>query len=502
MSKQQQQTSKANVPSSHTLWSPHDTIKDVADSIGISAHWNDEVAKNLAMDVEYRIHEIIEQATKFMRHSKRRVLTTQDIDRAMKVLNLEPLYGYDSIKPQVFKEAMIGPGQTLYYIEDDEIDFETFINQPLPPVPRYTSCTAHWLAVEGIQPAIPQNPNLNDIKAIPISIRGTLDNFLSLNNDEITLATSKSGVTSIVDANNIKPSNKKDLDIKPLVKHVLSKELQLYFNKCIEILTTENSNSNTNENLKLSVLQSIKIDPGLHQLVPYFIQFIAETITHNLKNLELLNIMVDLIYSLLNNSTLFLDPYIHALMPCILTLLLAKSIGNDPQNHQFKFRDLSMDLLKDIIKKYSNSYNTLTPRITRTLLKALLSNSTRESIGTQYGAIYGLMSLGNEVIRIILIGNIKIWFSSCVSPIENEEDKQILLKKVLECLNLLSEEGKLVKSNKKRSHDDLETSTETIKLTSEMENKLIEKLGAELSEEILKKSNALDIYNGIFLGEI
>jgi hypothetical protein len=30
----------------------------------------------------------------------------------------------------------LGPGQPLFYIEDEEVDFEKLINAPLPRVPR------------------------------------------------------------------------------------------------------------------------------------------------------------------------------------------------------------------------------------------------------------------------------------------------------------------------------------------------------------------------------
>ena len=33
------------------------------------------------------------------------------------------------------------------------------INAPLPRVPREVAFTAHWLAVEGVQPSIAQNPS-------------------------------------------------------------------------------------------------------------------------------------------------------------------------------------------------------------------------------------------------------------------------------------------------------------------------------------------------------
>ena len=76
---------------------------------------------------------------------------------------------------------IVGPGEA---VEDEELDFEKLINAPLPKVPREITFTgkfprldtivfglnsltdsilpAHWLAVEGVQPSIPQNPtNIN-----------------------------------------------------------------------------------------------------------------------------------------------------------------------------------------------------------------------------------------------------------------------------------------------------------------------------------------------------
>jgi len=67
---------------------PADTIKDVADTLGIS-QLSGDVAKQLAMDVEYRIQEVVQEALKFMRHSKRTVLSPADISNALKALNIE-----------------------------------------------------------------------------------------------------------------------------------------------------------------------------------------------------------------------------------------------------------------------------------------------------------------------------------------------------------------------------------------------------------------------------
>lgn len=67
---------------------PTDTIKDVADSLGILT-LSADAAKQLAMDVEYRLQEVVQEALKFMRHSKRTVLSPADISNAFRTLNIE-----------------------------------------------------------------------------------------------------------------------------------------------------------------------------------------------------------------------------------------------------------------------------------------------------------------------------------------------------------------------------------------------------------------------------
>ncbi|KAM9926616.1 hypothetical protein OXX59_003080 [Metschnikowia pulcherrima] len=478
------------IPLSHTLWSPHDTVKDSAEYLGVTMP--EDAAKNLAMDVEYRIHEILECANKFMRHSKRKLLTTGDINHALKVLNIEPLLGYDTTHPPVFKEALFGAGgQTLYYLDETEVEFEKLINMELPKVPRQSTYTAHWLAIEGVQPTIPQNPLASEIKQLPPIARGAISSVLS--SDLLHLSGGDS--TENKDTARSKKKQDKDAEIKPLVKHVLSKELKLYFDKVVEVLISTDAEK---EPLREAALSSLRTDPGLHQLVPYLIQFVAEQITNQLRNLDVLITMLDVVSALYDNKTVFLAPYVHSLMPCILTLLLAKRIGAQPTDGeplseealrgQFAVREFASLLLQHVISAYGSSYSTLKPRVTRTLLRAFLDAG--KPVGTHYGAILGLEKLGPEVVKLVLVANLKVWYKSVVvdgekSPLERE----LLTEKVL---------GALRKLHVPKQPDAMDVAS----VPDDLRQKLADRIGAPLTEVVLASPDAGAITEGIFFGEV
>lgn len=76
-------------------------------------------------------------------------------------------------------------------------------------------------------------------------------------------------------------------EIKPIVKHVLSKEMQLYFEKITYValpflsLLTDSFRSaikGKDEAVFDSALNSLRSDPSLHQLLPYFTQFISDEV--------------------------------------------------------------------------------------------------------------------------------------------------------------------------------------------------------------------------------
>jgi transcription initiation factor TFIID subunit 6 len=100
-------------------------------------------------------------------------------------------------------------------------------------------------------------------------------------------------------------SGNQNTTVKPLVKHILSKELQLYFEKVCSAFLDQ-----TSEEYRTSAYSSLREDPGLHQLVPYFVQFISEKVTHSLNNIFVLTQVMRLAEAMIQNQSLYIDPYV------------------------------------------------------------------------------------------------------------------------------------------------------------------------------------------------
>lgn len=256
-----------------------------------------------------------------MRHAKRTTLTTSDIDQALRVLNIEPLYGHFPHNPPTFRRALpfpqlpaVGP---VYFVEDEEIDFERVIREDKITLPKGVNWTAHWLAVEGVQPLIPENP-----PAFP------KEQDLEPSLSKISASPSKSNNTNPgfppTPPGSDRPSpvqtaRKQTQQQQQQVKQVLSRELQLYYNRLTTaLLSTSNGNSKDDSFTKrAAALSSLRVDAGLQPLLPYLVRWVAEGVVNTLRgggqaesDGRTLSTLLDVICAILDNPTLFVEPYV------------------------------------------------------------------------------------------------------------------------------------------------------------------------------------------------
>lgn len=362
---------------------PKESIEVIAQNIGIN-NLSPDVFPSLASDVEYRLREIMQEAIKCMHHSKRTTLTSEDVDTALRLRNVEPIYGFGSGDTLKFKRAP--RHKDLFYINDKDVEFKDVIETPLSKTPQDATVVAHWLAIEGVQPAIPENAPFE---------------------------------APVISSDNKKSDYKEDgisVDVKYPVKHVLSRELQLYFEKITE-LTVGRSDSI----LFKEALLSLATDSGLHPLVPYFTYFIADEVMRNLKNFHLLFALMRLVWSLLQNPHLHIEPYLHQLMPSIMTCVIAKRLGNKFSDNHWELRNFTSNLVSLICHRYGHAYHTLQPRVAKTLLHTFLD--PMKTLPQHYGAIRALGDLGPNVVRLIVVPNLEMYLQLIEPEMQLENQK-------------------------------------------------------------------------------
>lgn len=267
-----------------------------------------------------------------------------------------------------------------------------------------TILLAHWLAIEGVQPSIPQNPTTAESRSQDLLPKGTGANpalAALAGNDTISFT--------------------------PAVKHIVSKELILYFDKIQGAILDDNPDEEV-VRLRQAALGSVRDDPGLHQLAPYFINFIMDRVTHQLDDTFTLRQMMELTNALIENKTLFLDPYASSLSAPVLTCLMARKLGSDEgadsMKDQYELRQLAASLVGRIAQKYAGSNTLLRPKLTRTCLKYFLDPTKPPAV--LFGAISGLVEAGGpEAIRVLVLRNLKTFDSGILQPLKEKADGSI-----------------------------------------------------------------------------
>lgn len=115
---------------------------------------------------------------------------------------------------------------------------------------------------------------------------------------------------------------------------------------------------------------------------------------------------IQVLESFLSNPHLYLEPYLHQILPSILTCLLSSSFSSkNSLEPELEVRRLSGSLLASQVARYQQFYPTLRSRVLKTLTKSLIE--PKGSDGNRLGAVIGLKFLGKEATKVILGQNVK-----------------------------------------------------------------------------------------------
>ncbi|XP_050069003.1 transcription initiation factor TFIID subunit 6 isoform X2 [Anopheles maculipalpis] len=377
-----------------------ESMKVIAESIGVGS-LPDDAAKELADDVSYKLKQIVQDAVKFMHHSKRMKLSIADVDHSLKVRNIEPQYGFVARDFIPFRFAS-GGGRELHFIEEKEVDLTEVVQGQPPKIPLDPSLRTHWLAVEGVQPTVPENPPplSKDVQALD-----------SVNPAHKLDKTNQKDTTGKPTINKHKLKNSETVQVKQLAQHELSVEQQLYYKEITEACV------GSDEARRAEALTSLSSDPGLHEMLPRMCTFIAEGVKVNVvqNNLALLIYLMRMVRALLDNPALYLEKYLHELIPCVSTCIVSRQLCMRPElDNHWALRDFAARLMAQICKTFNTSTNNLQTRVTRLFSAALQNDKT--PLSSMYGALQGLSELGTEVTKVFIIPRLK-FISERVEPL-------------------------------------------------------------------------------------
>ncbi|WVQ79482.1 hypothetical protein IAT38_001581 [Cryptococcus sp. DSM 104549] len=370
---------------------PSESITEVAQSLPLDP-LGQGAASLLAGDVEYRLHLILQEAKKFMVHGKRSTLMPEDVEYALEALNVEPIL----IPPRPlplppFQPVSLpatsanAPPQQVFMTPDDEIDFASYLKEPLPAGVASSAGVrwkAHWLAVEGVQPAVAENPAPGGGRAGP----------------------SRAGPA---------PASS---TLRASARAHLPQELQLYFTRLTTALVPSSPGppESESERHRLAALASLRSDVAVQGMLVYVVKWLCESIQKCLMApTGSIGHLVDAVGALLANEGIFVEPYMHQLLPPLLSIILTVPLGPHPptsssgsQPSPFDIRQRAAEVLGKIADTYGKSYPGLVPRLVSTLTKALLSppfpsplGASNPPTGRYEGAVLALTVLGPQAVH-------------------------------------------------------------------------------------------------------
>mmetsp|Transcript_30845 Transcript_30845/g.57527 ORF Transcript_30845/g.57527 Transcript_30845/m.57527 type:complete len:533 (+) Transcript_30845:88-1686(+) len=363
-------------------------LQQVGSEINLPALSEEEHAK-LLEEIEAEIKAVVQLSFKLQKRAKKRVMTVEDVNLALTVLNGDEVYGFlgkDQKTRDLSSRSTSVPSSaqaeaTINAMARRNVDLATFACQPLPKCPLIPQPHFHWLAIAGNQPLIPQNPDVVVYDC----------------------AADTSG---------------------------LPREIAYFYTKITQLILSATASEGSGKSVD-DACRLLARDNGLQILVGYLCRFIFVNIRRNLKNTFILYALLQCIHSLVLNSSLNLESCLHQLLPSVLSCIVGSKVGDPDVNEHSRLssahiqfpvglcsvwselqplhvRNFGAVVVRDMLARYGGTFPELLPRVCKTFLQASFTTATSSSsaVAMRYGGIVGLGMLGETVISDVLLPNI------------------------------------------------------------------------------------------------
>lgn len=362
-------------------------LKLVAEEVAKDVSKFDLVLPSASLRVEASQQCIVDTALRLAKKCKRgtRHLCVRDVERAIEMETGEtPLYFTSETEKALDAQPKSTSQPVLQVYYDMDVQLKDFVQQQeqqIPKVPIAPTYTVNWLAVDGVQPNIPEN--------------------------QVKSASGTAALLAATETNNT-GAKKRALEQEDVA--VMTRELQLYYDKTLQVLLEAEISNGGGEQAVRRVLNSIANDAGIDRLVPHFVAFICQRVkdlaaTTTTTALPGLWTAVRLAHALITNESLKnVELYLHDLLPSLLTCVVAQSLCaaslSSSQDH-WSLRDFAAGCVALVCKKFAETYVGLHQRVCKVFTNALESNT--HALTSRYGGICGLAALGPGTVDSLLV---------------------------------------------------------------------------------------------------
>lgn len=285
---------------------PRESVRLMAESTGVEL--TDEVASLLAEDVCYRLREATQNSSQFMKHTKRRKLTVEDFNRALRWSNVEVVCGYGSQDALPFRAIKEGE---LYFQEDREVNLvELALATNIPKGCAETAVRVHVSYLDG-------KGNLEPQGSVPSAVSSLTDDLLKY--------------------------------YQHVTRAVLGDDPQL---------------------MKVA-LQDLQTNSRIAALLPYFVYVVSgvKSVSHDLGQL---NRLLHVAKALMQNPYLCLGSYVKSLIASVMYCVLEPLAASiNPLNDHWTLRDYAAMLLGHIFWTHGDLVSGLYHQILLSLQKVL-----------------------------------------------------------------------------------------------------------------------------------
>ena len=318
-----------------------------------------EATADVAHEAELRLRLILQDATKFMAHSKRKCLKVRDIQSVIQMTNCDAIYGplqghghgilYELLSEGGIKRQWDEEEKT---ISRDKNMFEFPEEGPTLPIDG-TMLRAHWLAIDGVKPRISQNKFKVGLKGSIGGERMQQPAFLR----------------------------------------------QSMFAEMHTLLTyTQHALENRDEAYCKIVGECLSKECFTAEVTPHLTKLIFHAVTKKNSTARDIRCSLHLLDALLNNKTVRIVHYLHQVLPSLVTCLVKKSVGRDAREEHWDLRLKAARTMKRICSSWiGREYPNIELSYVEQLGKALTCG--KDVCGTQHGALIGLFLLEGNFIN-------------------------------------------------------------------------------------------------------